>query len=850
MSPAPAAPSPRARAFVRFVLRHGKLLWALAAVLGVVGTIRTVGLYARLRSELEQLLPRSAPSVVALDELRSRVTGLQYLGVVVDVGPRENLPAAERMLDDLAARIRAYPPELVRAVRLGDAEERAFLEKHAGLYLELADLASIRTRIVERRDWEVRHAEGALDEESSKEAPPPLDFSDIQAKVEARTKARGKMEHGRFSSSELGTTLLLVEAGTFSTGTKQGKILLDRVKADLAALGGPDAYARGMRVGYAGDVAISVEELTALVDDLSFSSVVVVLLVLGSLLYTFRWWRSLLVVFPPLAVATVIAFGVASFPPFRVTELNSNTAFLGSIVVGNGINVGIMLLARYLEERRRGVGVEVSLEVAVWAMRPGTMSSAIAASTSYASLALTDFRGFAQFGYIGGLGMVLAWWCTFVLFPPLVRWVDHDAASAPRPLPSSGGLAATVARLVRARPGVIVAVATLATLASLFAVTRISDATLERDFSKLRRRDTWTQGEGYWGRRMDAVLGTYLTPTAIMTDSADQARRVAAAFRKVRDEGRFSDLVTSVRTLDDVLPTQQPEKLEVLEEIRDSLTPRIRARLAPDRQDLVRRLVDEGSLDEVSASDLPRTFTTGLRERDGHLDRLVLVYPRPSRALWEGRALASFVADLRGTAASAAVPGERAPRVAGSLALSSDILEGIRRDGPRASGAAFAGVVCVVLLLFGGSMSALRVVTTLIVGVLWLLAATVALRVKINFANFIAFPITFGIGVEYAVNVTQRWRETHDVEEAIRSTGGAVALCSATTIIGYSSLLMAENQALFLFGLLAVLGEITCLVAAVVALPAAIAWVQRRRGARPVPVEDGPPPPSRHAPAE
>jgi predicted RND superfamily exporter protein len=558
-----------------------------------------------------------------------------------------------------------------------------------------------------------------------------------------------------------------------------------------------------------------------------------VLLVLGALVYTFRWWRSLVVILPPLLVATVLAFGIASFPPFGVTELNSNTAFLGAIIVGNGMNVGVMLVARYLEERRAGASVEPALEVAVWSVRPGTMAAAIAAGVSYASLALTDFRGFTQFGYVGGLGMLLAWGCTFVLLPPLVRWVDRDAQSAPQPLPARAGLTAAVARLVRARPGAILVVATLATAASVFAVTRVSDATLERDMSKLRRRDTWTEGEGYWGLRMDAVLGAYITPTAVLTDDADQARRVADALRRARAEGKFEDLVTSVRTIDDVLPQQQPEKLEVLEDIRDGLTPRIRATLSPDRQELVRRLVDEGSPGSLSASDLPRTFTLGLREKDGRLDRVVLLYPRPSKALWEGRALASFVGRVRGEVASAARPGERAPRVAGSLALSTDILDAIRRDGPRASAIAFVGVVCVVIFVFGGSTSALCVIGTLLVGVVWLVAATVALDVKINFANFIAFPITFGIGVEYALNVTSRWRETRNVEEAVRGTGGAVVLCSATTIIGYSSLLMAENRALFLFGLLAVLGEITCLLAAVIALPAAIEWVGRhRRGPR------------------
>jgi len=65
--------------------------------------------------------------------------------------------------------------------------------------------------------------------------------------------------------------------------------------------------------------------------------------------------------------------------------------------------------------------------------------------------------------------------------------------------------------------------------------------------------------------------------------------------------------------------------------------------------------------------------------------------------------------------------------------------------------------------------------------------------------------------------------------DAVRTTGGAVTLCSMTTIIGYSSLLLAENQALFLFGLLAVLGEISCLTTAVVVMPAFVEWMRTRR---------------------
>src|SRR5262249_56148131 len=118
--------------------------------------------------------------------------------------------------------------------------------------------------------------------------------------------------------------------------------------------------------------------------------------------------RSIPVLLPPLLLAAVYAFSLASLPPANVTELNSNTAFLGSIIIGNGINVGLILLARYREERARGANVEDALVVAVWGARVGTLAAACAAGVSYASLGGTEFRGCRQFGCIGCIRMIAA----------------------------------------------------------------------------------------------------------------------------------------------------------------------------------------------------------------------------------------------------------------------------------------------------------------------------------------------------------------------------------------------------------------------------------------------------------
>jgi len=208
-------PGARTRRFVAWTLRHGRALWVVALLLAIPATWRTVGLYRNLRSDIEELLPRQAPSVVALDELRARMAGLQYLGVVVDFGAgnADKLPAAERLTDDLAARIKQYPPDLVTAVRTGFGTERAFIESRLALLLELGDLQTIRQRIEDRVHWEYGKETGTLLDD--KEPAPSLDFAEIENKYERRIGGP-ELVDDRFCGPKLGLCLLLIEVGGLS----------------------------------------------------------------------------------------------------------------------------------------------------------------------------------------------------------------------------------------------------------------------------------------------------------------------------------------------------------------------------------------------------------------------------------------------------------------------------------------------------------------------------------------------------------------------------------------------------------------------------------------------------------
>ena len=58
------------------------------------------------------------------------------------------------------------------------------------------------------------------------------------------------------------------------------------------------------------------------------------------------------------------------------------------------------------------------------------------------------------------------------------------------------------------------------------------------------------------------------------------------------------------------------------------------------------------------------------------------------------------------------------------------------------------------------------------------------------------------------------------LRRSLEGAGGAVILCSLTTIIGYISLFASTNRALNSFGLAMTISEVTCLTTAVLVLPA------------------------------
>lgn len=163
------------------------------------------------------------------------------------------------------------------------------------------------------------------------------------------------------------------------------------------------------------------------------------------------------------------------------------------------------------------------------------------------------------------------------------------------------------------------------------------------------------------------------------------------------------------------------------------------------------------------------------------------------------------------------------------------MMRAVERDAPRATAASAVLVVALLAGALGFRRDLAAGAFALAAGVGGMLGAMALLHVRLDFLSAVAVPITIGIGVDYPLNVIARVRQEiasgGDVRAALWQTGGAVALCSATTVIGYLVLLGSDTGAIRSFGLAAVLGEAACLVSALVVAPAALAVLGRLRRA-------------------
>jgi uncharacterized membrane protein YdfJ with MMPL/SSD domain len=806
----------RALAFWRWLARNQTrhpLPFVLAfAVLAALGGWRATRL--TLVTDFADLLPQNEPSVVELRRLVGRVPGMSRVLVVLE-GTAQDGPALRRLADTLCPPLLALGPPFVTDARSGVQEARQFLMPRAGLFLTLAELDDLDRQLSAHERQAFRKRVGA-DLADAEPAPAPVDASALEAQLVRRAGPVARYPGGYYQAA---TPEGLAAVVTVTSGVGLGDLggaqaTVNRIKAVVAATIG----VAPVRVSFAGDLVTGLAEYDLVRHDVMRVGGLGLFLILGALLLFFRSPRALVALGVTIGAGCALTFGVAQL---SLGHLNLATAFLLSVVAGNGINFGIIWLARFLEERWAQQSLAAAVEATLARTYGATLASACAAAAAYGSLALAHFRAFRHFAVIGASGMLLCWIVTVGLLPAVVVLLYARQA---RPVHTGTHFERPFAWLVaRAPRPAVIGGAALAIVAVIAGARYLARGPLEYDMRKLGSAPHRT-GEVYRAAHQAAVvMGGGGSPMVVVTDDESEVPAVAAALRQVRDRVPH-DLrpFEEVRTLQDLVPPEQAARLARLAPLARRLR-RARDRGAIDDRTWARLepLLPPPGLRPFTIRDLPDQLRRPFTEKDGTLGHILYVQPTVGQPDSDLHYLLRWADAYRQTR----LPDGRVVNGSGRAVIFADLLRASLLEMPRTSVLSFAMTALMVVLLFRRARAVAAVLGSLALAVVWMLGALGLSDTRLNFINFIALPITFGVGVDYAVNVYSRYQleGPAGVLVAVRGTGGAVVLCSLTTSLGYLALLEASNLAVRSLGAVAVTGEVCCLLTALLVMPAVLA---------------------------
>jgi predicted RND superfamily exporter protein len=800
-----------------------------------------------LKTALGELLPENKESVLVAEKVNARLPAISTLGVVIEGSDNE---ALKHYVNALAPKIREIGPPLVGVVDEGVQDSKKFFEDRAFLYADLELVQEVHDEIIERYEYEVAKAAGTLlDEENP---PPPLTEESIKKRLRERAKeknsdvakAEKQYPDGYYLSEKDHFAVIIVRTPIRAGDVEQSKELQRRIREAADSLDESQLDST-IRVGFGGNLISSAETRKQIEGDLQHVGVWGVSLILGIVFLYYLRLRMLVTMTLTVGIGAVWTFGLA-YP--LVGHLNSSTGFLFSIVVGNGINFGIIYMARYLEARRNAEADE-SIRIAHRETWLSTLTASGAATAAYGSLAVTDFRGFKHFGIIGGTGMLLCWLATYLFMPAILILFERV-----RPIQQPTGFVARVQgafgrpfAFVASRFPAAVAVAGLAITAgsSYLAYRYVTEDPMEYDMKRIGNDPVEHVGEWKrFGRMIDQVAGRQgMDGIALATERIEQVLPLKAELEKVRAEAPDDRKpFKSVVTVYSLLPKKQDEKLELVKDAYETLkNAHDKGFMAEEEWKKIERLLPEERQKKIGIADLPDQVARHFTEKDGTRGRLVYITPQPGRSVWNGHYLIDWASAIRTTK----LPDGSVVKGSGRSVIFADVIINVTEDAPRAIVASLLATLLIILIAFRGRAAGLWVIGSVVVGLVWTVAILQVYGsdwpwselgrfrmepLKLNFLNFVAIPITIGVGADYAVNVMQRYRLAGgQMKRVVVETGGAVILCSLTTMLGYSALTLSVNRAVQSFGGAAAAGEVCCVLTGVLVLPAILLWRAQRQ---------------------
>lgn len=808
-------------AYIDIIKNH--LIIAIAVILAVTALSIFFAAKLAIKSDLKALLPDNYHSVQQLNKMLDRIGGVESLIVTVE---SPNFEANKRFMDDLAARLNKLPEGTIRYIDYKVDEVKEFYEENFLYYLNSPDLDKLYNSVERRIDYEkLRHTPIFID--FTDEDPLLSEIQDIKDRNQKNYSAPVQTVENYYGGDWGRMLIMIIRPYGASLTVTNARKLIETVKNTSAQMN-PDSYYPGMKVGYCGNVVSTVEEYDTLKKDIVSTAALCISLVALAIILFFLRLRIVFLLGATLLISLAWTFALTyAF----IGYLNVQTAFLGSIIIGTGINYGIIVMARYVEERRKKKEHAEAMKAALNKTLSSTFLAASTTGVSFIILLMAKIKGVSQFGIIGAIGVLFCWVATIFVLPVITLATEkvrnmvkvHDMPQR------KSAFFALLAKKVVLSPTKIVAGFTILAVASLILIARFAPDSIEYDFTKMRNKVSVSSGTEALEKRVSRLFKHSMTPAVVLVDSMEDAPKICdAANKKNMALPESERRVGSCYSIYNLLPSDQEAKLPKIQKFKTLLEGKDEfiAKLDPELREKIDEIKKSLTSHILSLKDVPSALTKHFKDLKGQEGVVVFINPMPGMLLSDGRNLMKFADTIR----ELVLEDGRKFSSSGASFIFSDLVTAIRNEAPILTLASLIGVLIFISLVVKRWYASWVITISLLFGITIMLGAMALFDIKFNFFNFIALPLTFGVGADYAINIALRLAkdDMKDVENSLRHTGSAVILCSITTIIGYSVLMIANNQALATFGTIAIFGEITCISAAALLTPSLMVIMRKR----------------------
>ncbi|MBG0811100.1 MMPL family transporter [Methylosinus sp. H3A] len=601
--------------------------------------------------------------------------------------------------------------------------------------------------------------------------------------------------------------------------------------------------AEGVTVRLTGQVPLADEEFATVAENTGLNvsaTLAVVTLILWAAL------RSKRLIF---AVLVTIIAGLAMTSGLGILligRFNLISVAFAVLFIGLGVDFGIQFATRYREERHNIDDLPKALLAATRGIGWSLTLAAVSLLAGFFCFLPTEFRGVAELGLIAGFGMIIAYLATLTFLPALIRILGPKAEATPV---QTASLASVDHWIAGHRKLVLLATAAVVLAGAPFLLH------LKFDSNPMNLRDQTVESVATF---LDLSKNPQTAPNKIevLAASVPAARELAKKIAALPE-------VDHVTTIDELIPAAQAQKLPLLEnaanQLRKVLDPTLKP--APTDEDTKKALTRAAKT--IRKAGVAPKAPPGLVRFADSLDALVKASPEIrkeaqtaalsdlDRLLGELRkALAvheitpeTLPADLRDEwiSADGQVRVEVTPKGdSNDREVMTRFAEAVQTLAPDAGGppviVAEAGKTVVDAFLQAGVLAFVAIFLILVValrrasdvaltlgplvlaGIMSLEAADL-LGISLNFANIIALPLMFGVGVAFHIYYVIAWRK--GVSDMLASSlTRAIFFSALTTGTAFGSLFLSSHPGTASMGALLAISLFFTLLAAFIIVPA------------------------------